>query len=268
MESHALGWVAVVLYLGAEAYSILSLVRPRVPALPGHLLVGGGLLFQFADLETRARALHSVPYRTIGGSLALFGWMLGLSYLALLFRHRERAVGPFLIPFVILFSVLGLLLPQPVLAARSDTRGTLFALHVTFAILAYAAFTFSFVLSLLYLIQKRQLRRVQTGLLFSRLPALDVIARLNRTSVFIGLSVLGVSVALGAIWAERVWSRLPDAKFGSAILTLVVYGFLLWKDRRGWVGERVALLSILGFALIIFSYTVVNFYFSSPHTFR
>ncbi len=268
MESHALGWVAVALYLGAEAYSIVSLVRPRVPALPGHLLIAGGLLLQFADLEARARALHSVPYRTIGGSLSLFGWMLGLSYLALLFRHRERAVGPFLIPFVIVFSILGLLLPQPALAARSDTRGPLFALHVTFAILAYAAFTFSFVLSVLYLIQKRQLRRVQTGLLFARLPALDVIGRMNRTSVTIGLSVLGVSVLLGSIWAEHVWSRLPDAKFGSAILTLVVYGFLLWKDRRGWGGERVALLSILGFAMILFSYTFVNLYLSTQHVFR
>src|SRR5713101_8523586 len=185
MDSHLLGWIAVLLYLAAEAYSILSLVRHRVPALPGILAICGGLILQFADLDMRARALHAVPYRTIGGSLSLFGWMLGLSYLALLFRHRERAVGPFLIPFVILFSILGLLLPQPGLAARSDTRGPLFALHVTFAILAYAAFTFSFVLSVLYLIQKRQLRRVHTGLLFARLPALDVIGRMNRTSVTI-----------------------------------------------------------------------------------
>ncbi len=268
MDSHLLGWLAITLYLAAEAYAILSLVRPRVPALPGPLLIGAGLLLQFGDLEIRARALHSVPYRTIGGSLSLFGWMLGLSYLALLFRHRERAVGPFLLPFVIAFSALGLLLPQPAGLARADTRGVIFALHVTFAILAYAAFTFSFVLSLLYLIQKRQLRRVRTGLLFSRLPALDVIGRMNRTSVTIGLSVLGVSVLLGAIWAERVWSRLPDAKFGAALITLVVYGFLLWKDRRGWVGERVALLSILGFALILFSYTFVNLYFSAEHAFR
>ena len=89
-----------------------------------------------------------------------------------------------------------------------------------------------------------------------------------RTSVTIGLSVLGISVVLGIIWAERVWGRLPDAKLGSAVLTLIVYGFLLWKDRHGWVGERVALLSILGFALILFSYTFVNFYFSSEHVFR
>ena len=268
MGSHLLGWLAVTLYLAAEAYAILSLVRPRVPALPGPLLIVAGLILQFANLDSHARALHSVPYRTIGGSLSLFGWMLGLSYLALLFRHRERAVGPFLLPFVILFSALGLLLPQPAGVARTDTRGAVFALHVTFAILAYAAFTFSFVLSLLYLIQNRQLRRVRTGFLFSRLPALDVIGRMNRTSVTIGLSVLGVSVLLVAIWAERVWSRLPDAKFGAALVTLSVYGFLLWKDRRGWVGERVALLSILGFALILFSYTFVNLYLSAEHAFR
>jgi ABC-type uncharacterized transport system permease subunit len=268
MDPHLLGWLAVLLYLGAEAYAVVSLIRPRVSALPGYLLIGAGLVLQFADLESRARALHSVPYRTIGGSLSLFGWMLGLSYLALLFRHRERAVGPFLIPFVLLFSVLGLLLPQAPPAARLDTHGVTFAFHVTFAILGYAAFTFSFVLSLLYLIQNRQLRKVKTGLLFSRLPALDVIGGMIRTSVTIGLSVLGVSVVLGIVWAERVWGRLPDAKLGAAVLTLIVYGFLLWKDRHGWVGERVALLSILGFALIIFSYTFVNHYFSSEHVFR
>jgi ABC-type uncharacterized transport system permease subunit len=268
MSSHLLGWVAVGLYAAAEAYAILSLVRPRVPAMPGYLLIGAGLVLQFADLENRARAMHSVPYKTIGGSMSLFGWMLGLSYLALLFRHRERAVGPFLIPFVIAFSALGLLQAETAAAPRPDTQGAMFAFHVTFAILGYAAFTFSFVLSVLYLIQHRQLRKVRTGLLFSRLPALDVIGGMIRTSVSIGLTVLGASVVLGVIWALRVWGRLPDAKLGAAVLTLVVYGFLLWKDRRGWVGERVAILSILGFALILFSYTFVNLYFSTEHTFR
>jgi ABC-type uncharacterized transport system permease subunit len=83
----------------------------------------------------------------------------------------------------------------------------------------------------------------------------------------IGLSVLGISVS-SASSGGAVWGRLPDAKLGSAILTLIVYGFLLWKDRRGWVGERVAFLSMLGFALIIFSYTFVNLYLSSEHVFR
>jgi ABC-type uncharacterized transport system permease subunit len=267
MDWHFLGWLAVLLYAGAEALSIVCLIRPRTPGLAPALLAAG-LGFQFVDLQVRARALGSVPYRTLAGSMSLFGWMLGVAYLALLFRHRERAIGPFLIPFVVLFSAIGFLIPFHPSSPRPETQGTLFALHVTLAILGYAAFTLSFVLSLLYLIQSRQIRRAQTGVLFSRLPALEVIGGMNRTAVSIGLCSLIVSVLLGTAWAWRVWSGIGDAKLLFALFTLLVYGFLLWMDRRGWKGQRVALLSIVGFGLVIFSYTFVNLYLSRAHTFR
>jgi ABC-type uncharacterized transport system permease subunit len=231
-------------------------------------LLAAGLVLQFIALHVQAKALGSVPYRTLAGSLSLFGWMLGIAYLALLFRHRERAIGPFLIPFVILFSAVGLLIPFQPSTPRPETQGALFALHVTLAILGYAAFTLSFVLSLLYLIQSRQIRRAQTGVLFARLPALEVIGRLNRTAVSIGLGALLVSVVFGAAWAQRVWSGIGDAKLVWAVFTLLVYGFLLWIERRGWKGQRVALLSIVGFGVVIFSLTFVNLYLSQAHAFR
>ena len=263
---HVLGWAAVLLYAGAEALAIRALVRPKgFGAAPG--LVVGGLVAQFADLQLVARAQGSVPYRTLGGSIALFGWMLGLAYLILVLRHRERAIGPFLIPFVLAFSILGVSLPSHAPPGPA-TRGSLFAFHVTLAILADAAFALSFVLSLLYLIQNRQIRRGRTGVLFSRLPALEVIGRMNRTSVTIGIVSLSVSVGLGIAWAHRVWNGFVDAKLVWALLTLSVYGLLLWMNRRGWEGPRVALLSIVGFALVLFSYTFVNLYLSQEHVFR
>ena len=200
--------------------------------------------------------------------MSLFGWMLAIAYLALQLRHRERAIGPFLIPIVIVSSIVGLLLPMPVAPATDQTRGALFAFHVTFAILGYAAFTFSFVLSLLYLIQDRQIRRRQTGVLFARLPALEVIGRMNRTSVTIGLAALTFAVVVGLVRANAVWSTLADPKIASAVLTLAVYALLLWLDRRGWEGPRVAVLSILGFGLVLFSYTVVNLAFHTAHQYR
>ena len=81
-------------------------------------------------------------------------------------------------------------------------------------------------------------------------------------------SSLVVSTLLGTIWAARFWNGLGDAKLVWAVFTLAVYGLLLWMDRRGWKGQRVALLSIVGFGLVLFSYTVVNLYFSRAHTFR
>ncbi len=267
MDWHFLGWLAVLLYVGAEVLSIGSLLRPKSYALAPFVLVVG-LAVQFADLHARARQLGSVPYRTLAGSMSLFGWMLAVAYLVLLIRHRERSIGPFLIPFIVLFSAIGVLIPFQASTARPETRGPLFALHVTLAILAYAAFTLSFVLSLLYLIQSRQIRRARTGVLFARLPALEVIGRMNRTAVSIGLYSLCISVVLGAAWAHQVWSGIGDAKLVWALFTLLLYGFLLWMDRRGWKGQRVALLSIVGFGIVIFSYTFVNIYLSRAHTFR
>ena len=147
--------------------------------------------------------------------MALFGWMLAIAYLILPFRHRERAIGPFLIPFVSSFSVLGVLLPSHA-PPRPATRGSLFAFHVTLAILANAAFALSFVLSLLYLIQNRQIRRGRTGVLFSRLPALEVIGRMNRTSVTIGLvaprALRGARPGVGAPRLEPAGRR--EARLG------------------------------------------------------
>lgn len=269
MVSHLLGWLAVAFYVAAQAMAVLALVAPRerlawlTPAL-----VAGGLVFQFRDLLLRARALGSVPYRTLGGSVSLFGWMLGVAFLVLLLRHRERAIGPFLIPIIVLTTVIGLLLPDSTAAPAEGAHGALFALHVTLAILAYAAFTFSFVLSLLYLIQNRQLRRRQTGILFARLPALEVISRMNRTSVSIGLAALVTSLVIGLFRAQMFWSSLADPKIAWALITVVVYGFLLWMERRGWEGPRVAILSIVGFAIVMFSYTIVNMYLSPSHRFR
>jgi ABC-type uncharacterized transport system permease subunit len=269
MPLHLFGWLAVAFYLGAEALAVVSLVAPRgALGKLAPLLVAGGLVLHFADLMHRARALGSVPYRTLGGSVSLFGWMLGIAFLVLLARHRERALGPFLIPFVVLTTAAGLLLPDSGRAPAEGAQGSVFALHVTLAILAYAAFTFSFVLAILYLVQSRQLRRRRTGILFARLPALEVIGRMNRTSVSVGLAVLTLSLVLGLVRAEQAWSTLQDPKIDWALLTLVIYGFLLWMDRRGWEGPRVALLSILGFGVMLFSYTIVNMYFSRAHSFR
>ena len=116
--------------------------------------------------------------------------------------------------------------------------------------------------------QDRQLRRGGTGILFARLPALEVIGRLNRTSVTIGLATLAVSLVFGVMEARLLWASLSDPKIAWAVITVLVYGFLLWMERRGWEGPRVAILSIVGFGVVMFSYTVVNVYFSAAHRFR
>ena len=269
MAPNVVGLTALVFYLAAEIFSIAHLRKDRRGlGLATTLFLAAGFLAQFAALQLRARAIHSVPYRDLPDSMSLFAWMIAASYGFLLLVHRERSTGPFLIPLVILFLGISLLGRGGALPAKPALKGSLFAFHVTMAILGYAALTLSFVLALLYLVQSRQIQRRTTGLLFSRLPALDVLARLQRTAITVGVAALTLATTLGLVWAHRNWGTVWDIKVLWTTLVIAIYLLALFAGRLGWVGRKTAWISIAGFSALLFSYTVVNLFLTREHIFR
>ncbi len=269
MNAGSVGLAALLLYLGAEGFAIAHL-RKSSPAY-GRLttaLLAAGMLLHFLALELRGRRLHSVPYRDLPDSMSLFAWMLAATYGLLLVRHRERSTAPFLLPLVVIFLAISFLIPARVRPANPKLTGPLFAFHVTLAILGYAALSLSFILALLYLVQTRQLRSRRTGLLFSRLPALDVLDSLQRTAIGVGVVALSVASILGGMWARRAWGSVWDAKLVWTIVTIGVYVSVLLAGPLGLRGKKTAFLSITGFSLILFSYTIVNLVLSQEHVFR
>ncbi len=269
MSAALIGIVALALYGTAETLSIVSLRKNSAPLSRWTtVFLISGLVCHFAALELRARRIHSVPYGDLSDSMSFFAWMIAIAYVFLFFRHRERSTGPFLLPLVIIFQLVSLVTRPASLPARKELTGPLFAFHVTMAILAYAALSLSFVLALLYLVQNRQLRQRRTGLLFSRLPALDVLDRMEHTAVAVGVAALAVSLSLGMIWAQKNWGTVWDAKLGATLLVLVVYSVALFAAPLGLKGKKTAFVSIFGFSLVLFSYTIVNLFFSRGHVFR
>src|SRR5437899_8218814 len=165
----------------------------------GTVLLGLGLIAHYFALLERSRGSHTVPYHDLYGSMSLFGWLLALTYLALEFYHRQRSVGAFVLPFILVFFLAAHLAPADRLAS-TPAHGTVFALHVTLSILAYAAFALSFVLNLIYLAENRLLRNRKLGEVVWRLPALDLLERMSRSSVLVGLISIAIGTTLGFIW--------------------------------------------------------------------
>src|SRR5438046_3879009 len=56
----------------------------------GSVLLGLGLIAHYFALLERSRGLHTVPYHDLYGSMSLFGWLLGVTYLGLELYHRQR----------------------------------------------------------------------------------------------------------------------------------------------------------------------------------
>ena len=113
----------------------------------GTIFLALGVVAHYFALLERPRGLHTVPYHDLSGAMSLFGWLLALTYLVLELYHRQRSVGAFVLPFILVFFLAAHLAPADRLAPP-PARGAAFAFHVTLSILAYAAFALSFVLSL------------------------------------------------------------------------------------------------------------------------
>ena len=115
------------------------------------------------------------------------------------------------------------MLTPRIIAVPTVPRGAIFAFHVTLNTWAYAAFALSFVLSVIYLVQDRVLRSRRLSVAFWRFPALDVLERMARSSVYVGLVALVFGVAMGLIWEHRLSGSYS---FGDpkVIVTLAILG--------------------------------------------
>jgi ABC-type transport system involved in cytochrome c biogenesis permease subunit len=141
---------------------------------------------------------------------------------------------------------------------------------VTLNTWAYAAFALSFLLSLVYLVQDGVLRSRRLGAAFWRFPALDVLDRMARSSVYVGLGALCIGVVSGLVWEHRLTGAYSwgDPKVIVTLAIAVAYiAYLRLSRSVHWHGARAAKICALNFAIVLFSYTFVNLYLTRFHRF-
>ena len=233
----------------------------------GTLLLGLGLIAHYFALLERSRGSHTVPYHDLYGSMSLFGWLLAVTYLGLELYHRQRSVGAFVLPFILVFFLAAHLAPADKLSPPA-AHGPTFAFHVTLSILAYAAFALSFVLSLIFLGEERLLRRHKVGDVVWRLPPLELLAQMSQSSVLVGLVSIAIGTALGFVWVDRLSSQYSfyDPKYVITLLVLALYALYFRLARTtAWRGGRASKLCIFNFVIVVLSFTVVNLYLSHSH---
>jgi ABC-type transport system involved in cytochrome c biogenesis permease subunit len=272
----SLGYVALVCYAISTGFYVAYLRSPR-PAYgwAATSLAAVGAVLNLDSLYARSAALHSVPYRDLVGSMALLGFFLAVISLLLEIRHRDRSLGPYLMPVVLLFLLVALRVPASKIPPAPELKGAVFAFHVTLNMLAYAALAVSCALSALYLVAGRALKggkSLTTDGAASRLPSLGYLERANRTSLGVGVLASTCGFILGGYWASRVWrpehpSWALDPKIISVALILSFYWTILVRAHRGAAPVTTARLSVAGFGLVIVSYTAINLFVSKLHAF-
>lgn len=142
-------------------------------------------------------------------------------------------------------------------AVGDALQSELLVMHIIFAMLAYAAFSLSFVFSTLYLILYGVLKKKKWTKQFSRLPSLKQAETGMTLSILTGIPLLFVSLVLGLQWAYvslAIFSLL-DVKIVSSVILLVIYIVVLLLSRQSrFKGTNYAWIHIYAFLFVLINF--------------
>ena len=274
-----MNFLPLVLYAAAGAAYALHFARrsPQAGRIATALLIFAALVHTFV-IGMQTMEVRHVPFANPSRAVSTFVWLLALSYLYLEVTTDERAMGVFIVHILIGLQLIPAMSPG---VERMDPvlDSPWFWVHVSSLLFAYASCALAGVLGLTYVLQFKEIKKKQLGYFYTRLPSLQTLDVMNSRAVTIGWLFLTLGVAVGALWTAQARVLAPndpnlmamsldDPKVLGAVITWIVYSFAVLSRRTmGWTGRRAALLSALGFAIVLLNFLPINYFVTTSHTF-
>ncbi|OGW15766.1 MAG: cytochrome C assembly protein [Nitrospinae bacterium RIFCSPLOWO2_12_FULL_47_7] len=252
--------IALFGYLAAsvEYFIYLTYRKPLVQTL-ATATVALGLLAHTMMIGFRSSQTGHGPYTTSFEVALFFSWMIVVVYFITEWKYKIKDLGSFVIPMVFLILLYSAFLskeigmPMP----QSEARFWL-TLHRTLSIIGYAAFSMTFGAGIMYLIQEKQVKTKKLGLMYFRMPSLEVLDNLNDKVISIGFPLFTLGFMTGAIWNEKtnqVFFSWDMGKTWPLVAVWLIYCMVFFgRLFMGLRGKKAAQGSILGFVAMIFTY--------------
>ena len=204
--------------------------------------------------------------------MTMIAFTVTLTYLIVELATGERGTGFFFIGLALFFQILsGMFSPDVSVPDNSPLLAYPVGLHISAAIFGYTAFTMSAVWGVLYLMQHHEIKANRFGVLYNRLPSLGLLERMSAVAAIIGLLFLSIAIVIAVWWLPGVLPDFTwhDPKIIATTLVWILYAaavvmkYLIKVDQR-----RFVVLSLIGFAGLFLSLTIVNVLLSGFHNFR
>ena len=229
------------------------------------MLTAFAAILAFFAVAARIGATKRGPYSNMYEFSLAFIFAILVMYLIFERRYASRQLGAIVLPIASGMAVYVWALPN---SMRESTElipalqnNLMMTVHVSSAIFAYATFAVSFAAAVLFLFQDRNPR--------AWLPSTGMLDDIGYRAVTIGFPLLALVLILGSVWAHDAWGSYWswDPKETSALVTWLIYGiYLHTRTLRGWRGSRSAVVLLIGFAAVVFTY-YGNYFFGGLHAY-
>lgn len=251
--------IGFILYLFTRSSSILNAARLFfILSITAHLIF----------IITLGIRMHYLPISSPAQAMNMMVFLASVIFMSLIWKKSTTVLMSFFLP-VAAFT-MGLIAPwvgqEPGIFVESSRYW--YPLHTLSVIGGEALFVVAFITSVVYLIHERIIRKGIIHTAASGLPPLAILDRILYSCLCVGFIAITIGMILGALWASSLdlsfASIAPKAAAGA--LTWLV--FALGVHQRfaiRWRGSRTAIITVIGFSLMIILFIAINLAFPDAH---
>lgn len=262
---------ALSLYLlGTLGYILFIVFQIKPMARISHGLLLLGFLAHTLSISLWTIDTGYLPVHDLRESLSFFAWAIIGVYLIIQIRFNILVLGSFLSPLAAVMMLSSSFLPRQSGPVSPLLQNLWLMVHIGVIFAGNGVFAVAFFAGVMYLIQERQIKSKRLGRLYHRLPSLEVLDALNYNCLIIGFPLLTLGMLSGSIFAQYTLGTFWrwDPKEVWSLITWLLYAALLHgRLVSGWRGRRSAMISIIGFLILIFSFLGVNYLVKGYHSF-
>ena len=262
-------WLLPLLYLALLVdYGATFFLRTKSQARNPWLIAVLGVHAVFLIL--RSVQLGQPPLAKMYEILSVLALLTTAVYAVVEYISRDRRTGMFVFLLVFLFQYTSSsFLAGTIMAGVSGEADIQSAgwgrLHVVPALAAYTAFAISAVYGLLHLLAERNLRKHRFGVLFDRLPSLDLLGRMTWHALLGGFIFITVTMITGPLMFGHSESGADVQSLDAKVIFKIVIGSIAWliyvvavvgKLLGKWPSRRISSVALAGFVLIMISLVI------------
>lgn len=211
------------------------------------------------------------PIASMYQVMTMIAFTLIASYLVIELTTKADETGSFVISFAtVLQGLSSIYINNQGHAVDPALKNWVIEFHIITALLGYSGIAIAGIYGFLYILLFRQIRANHFGLLYQRLPNLEIMEKMCYHAVTQGFSYLTFAIIAGAIEIPKHHQNdkmiLADPKLIGIMLIWVAYGIsLLLRLKFGWNGRRMAILFMVGLLIMFFSITFFNLFSPKFH---
>ncbi len=260
----------LVMYVHATvSYLIHFLLRKKTTACLSTTFLALGIAGHFSVAISTAVRYGRHPMASIFEVLSMVALSMAVVYFIIELWRRNKSTGLFVMPLIVVLETVAFIGMKPVEKINPVLHNSYFGFHTGTVTLAYSAFFLSAVYGVMLLWFHRVLKKKKFGLIFERLPSLDILARMNRGATLIGFVFMTLAIGSGVAWAVSTsFGELFNARILSTFVVWIIFGIsLVVHYALKWPNKRVALFTLAGFFCMVLSSALINAFVVDWHSF-